>query len=106
MWFFVQSVDLYEILEEGGNVLCCTVYLVAGDLSKEPNLQDLIEARASVGGNYLAAVIADEGDISKDIKDGAERLSAALKENISEPQNFFGVGGSKIFRDLIYEMRG
>ncbi len=83
-----------------------TAYLVAGDLSKEPNLQDLIEARASVGGNYLAAVITDEGDISKDIKDGAERLSAALKENISEPQNFFGVGGSKIFRDLIYEMRG
>ena len=83
-----------------------TAYLVAGELSKESNLRDLIEARASVGGNYLAAVITDEGDIAKDIRDGAERLCAAIAENITEPANFFGVGGSKIFRDLIYEMRG
>ena len=83
-----------------------TAYLVAGPLSDEPNLRDVIEARASVGGNYLAAVITDEGDIAKDIRDGAERLCAALKENVTEPQNFFGAGGSKIFRDLIYEMRG
>ena len=31
-------------------------YLVSGDLESEPNLRTLIEARAQVGGNYLAGV--------------------------------------------------
>ena len=30
----------------------------------------------------------------------------ALKNKPQRPQNFFGVGGMKIFRDLIYVMRG
>ena len=82
-------------------------YIIAGDLRDERNLQDLIEARASVGGNFLAAIAADEGeDTAKAIKNAAESLSYAIRNGIEEPKTFFGTGGSRIFRDLIYEMRG
>ena len=36
----------------------------------------------------------------------AANLSYALEHKNTGPQNFYGVGGMKIFRDLIYQMRG
>ncbi len=36
----------------------------------------------------------------------AAKLSYALEKKLTQPQNFYGVGGMKIFRDLIYLMRG
>ena len=84
-----------------------TAYIIAGDLGAEENLKDLIEARASVGGNYLSQIVTDEGeDVSSSIESAAKALTFALVNNIAEPRNFYGVGGNKIFRDLIYEMRG
>ena len=84
-----------------------TAYIIAGDLGAEENLRDLIEARASVGGNYLSQIVTDEGeDVSSSIESAAKALTFALENNITEPRNFYGVGGNKIFRDLIYEMRG
>lgn len=84
-----------------------TAYIIAGDLGAEENLKDLIEARASVGGNYLSQIVTDEGeDVSSSIESAAKALTFALENNIAEPRNFYGVGGNKIFRDLIYEMRG
>ena len=84
-----------------------TAYIIAGDLGTEENLKDLIEARASVGGNYLSQIVTDEGeDVSSSIESAAKALTFALENNIAEPRNFYGVGGNKIFRDLIYEMRG
>lgn len=84
-----------------------TAYIIAGDLGEEENLRDLIEARASVGGNYLSQIVTDEGeDVSSSIESAAKALTFALENNIAEPRNFYGVGGNKIFRDLIYEMRG
>ena len=84
-----------------------TAYIVAGNLSSERNLQDLIEARASVGGNFLSGIATDENNTTpQSLKNTADSLCYALKNSIEEPKNFFGVGGSKIFRDLIFEMRG
>ncbi len=83
-----------------------TAYIIAGDLSEEENLRTLIKARASVGGNYLAAVATDEGKTAENIEKAAKALSFAISNKITEPRNFYGVGGNKIFRDLIYEMRG
>lgn len=81
-------------------------YIVEGAYSKEENLRLLLEARAQVGGNFLAGVATDE----EDIQTGLERLSAtlgyAMETRYTPPQNFLGVGGMKIFRDLIYKMRG
>ena len=81
-------------------------YLVVGDYSREENLRLLLEARAQVGGNFLAGVATDEGDVDKDIETLAATVAYAMEKQYTPPQNFLGVGGMKIFRDLIYLMRG
>jgi len=81
-------------------------YLVEGDYSKEENLRLLLEARAQVGGNFLAGVASDEFDVNKDIDTLAATVAYAMEKQYTPPQNFLGVGGMKIFRDLIYMMRG
>ncbi|MBR5042396.1 MAG: NAD(P)H-dependent oxidoreductase [Bacteroidales bacterium] len=81
-------------------------YLVAGNYSREENLRLLLEARAQVGGNFLAGVATDEFDVDKDIDTLAATVAYAIEKRYTPPQNFLGVGGMKIFRDLIYMMRG
>ena len=81
-------------------------YLVAGEYSKEENLRLLLEARAQVGGNFLAGVATDEFDANRDIDKLAATVAYAMEKQYTPPQNFLGVGGMKIFRDLIYLMRG
>lgn len=81
-------------------------YLISGSYATEPNLQMIIEGRAQVGGNVLAGIATDECDPDGQIDRLAASLAYALENRRSEPQNFLGVGGMKIFRDLIYQMRG
>ncbi len=81
-------------------------YIVEGEYSKEENLRLLLEARAQVGGNFLAGVASDEGDADANIGLLSNTLCFALEHQYCPPQNFLGVGGMKIFRDLIYMMRG
>ncbi|MDO4532721.1 MAG: NAD(P)H-dependent oxidoreductase [Coriobacteriia bacterium] len=81
-------------------------YLVDGKLSAEENLRVLMEARAQVGGNYLAGVASDEFDPDVQIDQLAATLAYAIGNHFTQPKNFYGVGGLKIFRDLIYEMQG
>ena len=80
-------------------------YLVAGDLSAEPNLELLMEARAQVGGNFLAGIAAST-DAPKAADRTADTLEYAILHQLELPKNFYGVGGLKIFRDLIYQMQG
>ncbi len=81
-------------------------YLVSGNYSEEHNLRTVIEARAETGGNFLCGVATDERDTDAQIDALAKSLSFALETKHTAPQNFWGVGGMKIFRDLIYQMRG
>lgn len=81
-------------------------YLVEGAYSKEENLRLLLEARAQVGGNFLAGVATDEEDLEAAINQLSATLAYAMETRYTPPQNFLGVGGMKIFRDLIYMMRG
>ncbi len=81
-------------------------YLISGNLSKEENLRTVIEARAQVGGNILTHVATDEFDPDREIDRLAAELSYSLEHRNTGPQNFYGIGGMKIFRDLIYMMRG
>ena len=102
-------------------------YLIDGDYAKEPNLRTVIEARAQVGGNYLAGVVAwncamstekaSEGDdmvqeselpssVTRDMKALADELAYCMRHHYNQPADFYGVGGMKIFRDLIYQMQG
>ncbi len=81
-------------------------YLVSGAYSAENNLRTVIEARSDTGGNFLAGVATDESDTDSAVDKLAKSLDFALKTGHRAPQSFWGVGGMKIFRDLIYGMRG
>ncbi len=81
-------------------------YVVSGDLSKEHNLNMIIEGRASVGGNFLAGIASDELNPNESTDALVKSLEFALENKYVPPQNFLGVGGMKIFRDLIYQMQG
>lgn len=82
-------------------------YLLQGDYRYEPNLQMVLEGRSEVGGNYLCGVVTDEAeDIPAALQSLADNLTFAMEHHLRRPANFYGVGGSKIFRDLIYLMQG
>lgn len=81
-------------------------YLISGNYSEETNLQMIIEGRAQVGSNILAGIATDETASDASIDTMAASLVYALEHKNTQPQNFYGVGGMKIFRDLIYQMRG
>ncbi len=107
-------------------------YLIDGNYASEPNLRTLIEARAQVGGNYFAGVactpaeeadgaVAEQNvtlvkadgvsatirlDVSKEIGRLAAELAYCVRHHYNQPADFYGVGGMKIFRDLIYQMQG
>ncbi len=81
-------------------------YLISGDYTYEANLRMIVEGRSEVGGNYLAGVATDEFDTAADIAKLAENLEFAMEKHLTQPANFYGVGGMKIFRDLIYVMQG
>ena len=77
-------------------------YLVAGEMNEENNMKTLMQARAQVGGNYLAGIATNE--MESDLL--CRNLYYAVRRHYNPPRNFYGVGGMKIFRDLIYEMQG
>lgn len=81
-------------------------YLISGNYSEETNLQMILEARAQVGGNFLAGIATDENDPDTEIDNLATKLCYALEHSYVPPQNFYGIGGMKIFRDLIWLMQG
>jgi hypothetical protein len=66
----------------------------------------MLEARAQVGGNLLTHIAGNEGDMDPEIDRLCAELSFALKQGYTQPANFYGEGGRRIFRDLIYQMQG
>ncbi|MBE5778703.1 MAG: iron-sulfur protein [Clostridiales bacterium] len=77
-------------------------YLINGDIEMEANLKTILEARSEVGHNFLAGIAQDAASMNMLLR----RLDFALENNYVQPRNFYGVGGMKIFRDLIWVMRG
>lgn len=83
-----------------------TAYLIDGEFSRESNLQLVLEGRSQIGGNFLASIATNEGVGADSTKTCADKLAYALEHRIQVNENFYGVGGKKIFRDLVYEMQG
>jgi hypothetical protein len=77
-------------------------YIINGNYESESNLKTIVEARAEVGHNFLSGV----GYNNKSIEQMSKRLDFALNNKYLQPRNFYGIGGMKIFRDLIWLMRG
>lgn len=57
--------------------------------------------KCEMGHNFLSGVDFD----AKTLSDMTDRLVYALENKYLQPRNFYGVGGMKIFRDLIWMMR-
>ncbi len=83
-----------------------TGYLISGAYSEEANVKTIVEARAQVGGNFLCGVATDETNPDTEIDNLAKTLAYAFETHLTQPSNFYGVGGMKIFRDLIWLMQG
>ena len=81
-------------------------YLISGNYAEEFNLQQIVEARAQVGSNFLAGVATDEENPDEAIDLLSQRMCYALEHKYVPPQNFYGIGGMKVFRDLIWLMQG
>ena len=81
-------------------------YLISGDLNCEENLRTILEARAQVGSNHLAGIATDTQDPDTSIDQLCAKLTYALEQKYLPPQNFYGIGGMKVFRDLIWLMQG
>jgi hypothetical protein len=85
-------------------------YLVAGPLRQLPNVRQFLEGKDRVGRENSMGIISDEeadsARLEALIADFAGRLDRAARANYQKGVNFLGVGGIRIFRDLIYGMRG
>ena len=81
-------------------------YLISGNYGREMNLQTVLEARAQVGSNFLAGIATDEEAPDAAIDTLCKKLTYALDNKYLPPQNFYGIGGMKVFRDLIWVMQG
>ena len=54
----------------------------------------------------MTGIASDQHDPNREIDQLAHRLVYAIRHKYTPPKNFYGVGGLKIFRDLIFEMQG
>jgi len=81
-------------------------YIINGDISCEQNLSTVIKARAQVGGNYLAGIATSGDDMKESVLDMSRELAFCMTNKYKQSPNFYGVGGMKIFRDLIWQMQG
>ena len=77
-------------------------YLVNGDMRGEENLRTVLEARAAMGHSFFAGTASD----AQELRSLSLRLSFALEKHYAPPMSFYGVGGRKIFRDLVWLMQG
>ncbi|MBQ8554243.1 MAG: NAD(P)H-dependent oxidoreductase [Clostridia bacterium] len=81
-------------------------YIISGNYRHEGNLRMILEGRAEVGGNFFCGAATDEVNTDAAIDQLAATMAYALDQRHIQPANFLGVGGMKIFRDLIYLMQG
>ena len=83
-------------------------YLIAGAKESENNFFDVLKARVQVSHVYLCGIVSNQfgGDTQKKIEILAKKMEWAMVRHPERPVNFQGVGGMRVFRDLIYESRG
>ncbi len=87
-----------------------SAYLVSGPLYQLPNVRQFLEGKDRVGKENSMGIVSDEERDSERLQallsDLASRLDRASRAGYQKGVNFLGVGGMKIFRDLIFGMRG
>ena len=81
-------------------------YIVTGNLDAEENLRMILAGRSQVGGNYISGIATNQTNPEKELDELIANLDYVLEYRYEQSSNFLGVGGKKIFRDLIYLMQG
>jgi hypothetical protein len=84
-------------------------FLFSGPLRQIPNLREIFTAHTEVGRNPFIGFQTDEcadGELlTRQITAFSEKVDRMLADPWMRPPTFLGVGGHKVFRDLIYSMR-
>jgi multimeric flavodoxin WrbA len=87
-----------------------TGWIVSGPLRQIPNLRQVLEAFTENPRMSSMGIVTDEYEDSEQItlllKGLADQVTWAMEVGFSRPPSFLGVGGHKVFRDLVYSMRG
>lgn len=79
-----------------------TGYICLGDMSREENLRDVLQARCQVSQSFFAGIAADRESIGQ----VASRLSYALEHGCAPSRSFYAEGGRKLLRDAVWLRRG
>ncbi|MFT5701167.1 MAG: hypothetical protein ACI8ZB_004056 [Desulforhopalus sp.] len=81
-------------------------FIISGPLSQNPNLRQALEGFFEVQQASIVDFVTDECGDSAEIDalllSLAERLIRYANDGYVKPASFLGVGGSKVFRDVIY----
>lgn len=91
-------------------ILCGTptAWIISGPLRHLPNLRQILEGQCGTGGQPLVGIVTDEAGgaerITALLKELGQRILEALAEGAGASETFLGVGGQKIFRDLVYDL--
>ncbi len=85
-------------------------YLVSGPLGQLPTMNEVLEANVQIAHGQRLGTVTDEADDSAvttaRLQSMAHEVDTWLEEPWFLPATFLGVGGLKIFRDLVYEHKG
>ena len=82
------------------------VYLIAGPISREKNLEEIIRCYSEFDGAHLVDIISDEphnmGEMDVLLYDAARRATADAAAGYRPPLTCRGISAQKIFRDDIW----
>lgn len=85
-------------------------YLVSGPLGQLATMNEVLEANMQIGGGQRLGIVTDENPDAEvttaRLRSMAGTVDAWLEAPWFTPATFLGVGGMKVFRDLVYENRG
>lgn len=87
-----------------------TGWIVSGPLKQIPNLRQVMEAFSGIPRTSHLGIVTDESEDPQETTRMlawlADEIAWGMDAGFSKPPSFLGVGGHKVFRDLIYSMRG
>jgi multimeric flavodoxin WrbA len=87
-----------------------TGFIISGPLKQIPNLRQVLDAYTGIPRMNNIGIVTDEDPDSEQttllLKALGDQILWGIEAGFSRPPSFLGVGGHKVFRDLIYSMRG
>jgi multimeric flavodoxin WrbA len=81
-------------------------YLISGPLSHEHNLKKILETRVALARRNLLGFATNEYDTVEAVRILADQVAYFMKNKPCSTENFLGVAGMKMMRDIVFENRG